>query len=69
MPEANLDSVYTSLAQAIAASGKQSELFLAMLSLRLIAHTGKWAVCEQAIAATLDDLQRHPAPPFQPQGD
>jgi hypothetical protein len=69
MPEANLDTVYTRLAQAVQASGTESELFLAMLSLRLIADSGKWAFCEQAIAATLDDLHRHPAPPFSTQGD
>lgn len=68
MPD-DLDTVYTALAQAVHASGRQSELFLAMLSLRLIAHSGNRAASEQAIAATLDDLRRHPAPPLSTQGD
>jgi|GEM_PF-4489085 len=69
MPDADLDAVYTSLAQAVHASGEQSELLLAMLSLRLVAHSGNWALCHEAIAATLDDLRRHPAAPVSTQGD
>jgi hypothetical protein len=75
MPEADLDTVYTALAQAVHASGGRSELYLAMLSLRLIAQSGNWAVCESAIANTLADLQAHPGagpmsrPIATPQGD
>lgn len=59
MQSADLDDVYTRLAAAIEASGERSELFLAMLVLRLAAASRDAKACEAAIDATLRDLQRH----------
>lgn len=61
MDDPSLDSVYTDLAQAIQASGARSELYLAMLSLRLIARAGDWPAAQDAIRRTLEDLAAHDA--------
>lgn len=57
MPDTDLDTVYTALAQAIQASGKRSELYLAMLSLRLIARSGNLGASLEAVHCTLEDLE------------
>ena len=54
-----LDQSYTALAQAIEQAGLQSELFLAMLSLKLITQQQSNVQTIEAISATLHDLQRH----------
>ena len=54
-----LDQSYTALAQAIGQAGLQSELFLAMLSLKLITQQQSNVQTIEAISATLKDLQRH----------
>ena len=62
MTPADLDEVYTRLANAIEASGPHSELFLAMLVLRLAGASGDPRACLDAISLTLQDLQRHEPP-------
>ena len=59
MRPADLDDVYTRLAAAIEASGDKSELFLAMLVLRLAAASRDPQACNAAIDQTLQDLRRH----------
>ena len=54
-----LDSAYTSLAQAIDKAGHQSELFLAMLSLKLITECSDSAKIAESISRVLHDLQTH----------
>jgi hypothetical protein len=55
----DLDNAYTSLAQAIHAAGQRSELFLAMLSLKLISQSEDAALMQQTIQSVLQDLQTH----------
>jgi hypothetical protein len=54
-----LDMTYTALAQAIHSAGEKSELFLAMLSLKLISQSDDAAQMQQAIQSVLQDLQTH----------
>lgn len=54
-----LDSVYTSLAQAIEQAGSKRELFLAMLSLKLITELDDISEVERSISRVLHDLQTH----------
>ena len=58
-----LDQSYTALAQAIGQAGPQSELFLAMLSLKLITQQQSNAQTLEAIKAALQDLKRHSTNP------
>ena len=55
----DLDQSYTALAQAIGQAGAQSELFLAMLSLKLITQQQNNLQNLDAISDTLLDLHRH----------
>ena len=55
----DLDQSYTALAQAIDQAGAHSELFLAMLSLKLITQQQNNLQNLDAISVTLRDLQRH----------
>jgi hypothetical protein len=55
----DLDHTYTALAQAIATAGAKSELFLAMLSLKLISQAEDVAHIQQCIQSVLQDLQTH----------
>lgn len=59
MQPADLDDVYTRLAAAIEASGDRSELFLAMLVLRMAGASQDAQACKEAIEQTLRDLRRH----------
>ena len=54
-----LDQSYTALAQAIGQAGLQSELFLAMLSLKLITQQQSNVQALETISDTLKDLQRY----------
>lgn len=60
MNAGDLDEVYTELADAIADAGPRSELFLAMLALRLIAGSGDAAACRAALRLTLQELRDQP---------
>jgi hypothetical protein len=55
----DLDSTYTALAQAVHAAGQRSELFLAMLCLKLISQSGDAALAQQNIQSALQDLKMH----------
>jgi hypothetical protein len=55
----DLDHAYTVLAQAIHAAGAKSELFLAMLSLKLISQAEDAAQMQQCIQTVLQDLHTH----------
>jgi predicted peroxiredoxin len=55
----DLDRTYTALAQAIHSAGAKSELFLAMLSLKLISQADDAARMQHAIESVLQDLQTH----------
>ncbi len=55
----DLDSIYTALAQAVHAAGERSELFLAMLSLKMISQSDDAAQVQQCIESVLHDLQTH----------
>ncbi len=55
----DLDNTYRALAQAVHSAGQQSELFLAMLSLKLIAQSEDAAQMQQAIESALQDLHTH----------
>lgn len=57
-----LDASYSALAQAVHAAGERSELFLAMLSLKLISQSDDAAQMQQNIQTTLQDLQLHERP-------
>ena len=59
----DLDSTYTSLAQAVHAAGARSELFLAMLSLKLVSQSDDAAQMQQCIQSVLHDLQTHEKAP------
>jgi hypothetical protein len=59
MQAADLDAIYTQLAAAIEASGDKSELYLAMLVLRLVGAAQDPQACTTAIEQTLADLKRH----------
>jgi hypothetical protein len=59
----DLDITYTSLAQAIQAAGQRSELFLAMLSLKLISQSEDSGKMQQCIQSVLQDLQTHERAP------
>lgn len=54
-----LDTTYSALAQAVHKAGARSELFLAMLSLKLISQTEDAALAQQNIQSVLQDLQIH----------
>jgi hypothetical protein len=54
-----LDTTYSALAQAVHAAGQRSELFLAMLSLKLISQSEDAALMQQSIQSVLQDLQTH----------
>ena len=56
-----MDTIYTSLAQAIDQAGSQSELFLAMLGLKLATEIGDSKAVERSIQSVLFDLQTHTA--------
>lgn len=60
MNPSDLDEVYTELANAIADSGPRSELFLAMLALRLIGASGDAVTCREALRRTLQELHAQP---------
>jgi non-ribosomal peptide synthetase component F len=59
MQAPDLDSTYTALAQAVHAAGGRSELFLAMLSLKLISQSDDAAQMRHCIQSVLNDLQTH----------
>ena len=59
MQARELDTTYTSLAQAIDQAGSNSELFLAMLCLKLAIDVGDSARVEHSIQAALQELQKH----------
>jgi ABC-type transporter MlaC component len=59
MQPSELDATYTQLAQAIHSAGPCSELFLAMLSLKLISQSNVPKAMQQTIADVLSDLQHH----------
>ena len=59
MQPSELDATYTQLAQAIHSAGPCSELFLAMLSLKLISQSSAPDTMQQTIAEVLSDLQHH----------
>ena len=59
----DLDSTYTALAQAVHAAGTRSELFLAMLSLKLMSQSDDAAHMQQCIQSVLHDLQTHEKEP------
>jgi hypothetical protein len=54
-----LDITYSALAQAVHAAGQRSELFLAMLSLKLISQSEDAALMQQSIQSVLQDLHAH----------
>ena len=54
-----LDTTYSALAQAVHAAGERSELFLAMLSLKLISQSDDAAQMQQYIQSVLQDFQTH----------
>lgn len=58
----DLDTIYSALAQAVHAAGTRSELFLAMLSLKLISQSDDAAQMQQNIQSVLQDLQTHEKP-------
>ena len=60
MKASDLDEVYTELANAIAGSGPRSELFLAMLALRLIGASDDAGACREALRRTLEELHSQP---------
>jgi hypothetical protein len=55
----DLDLTYSALAQAVHAAGVRSELFLAMLSLKLISQSEDAALMQQNIQSVLHDLNQH----------
>jgi hypothetical protein len=55
----DLDTTYSALAQAVHAAGQRSELFLAMLSLKLISQSEDAAQIQHTIQSVLQDLQTH----------
>ena len=59
----DLDSTYSALAQAVHAAGASSELFLAMLSLKLVSQSDDAAQMQQCIQSVLQDLQTHEKSP------
>lgn len=61
-----MDTIYTSLAQAIDKAGSQSELFLAMLSLKLATDIDDSKAVERSNQSVLLDLQTHT--PSTPKG-
>ena len=62
MQAPELDNVYTNLAQAIDKAGSKSELFLAMLALKLITELADAAQAEGIIASVLQEFQAHDKP-------
>ena len=54
-----LDNIYALLANAIDHAGDKSELFLAMLSLKLITQIEDSASANSSIQSVLQDLQTH----------
>ena len=54
-----LDTAYSDLAQAIAQAGAQSELYLAMLCLKLIAGSSEMESVQLNICTTLAALQSY----------
>jgi hypothetical protein len=62
MQATELDTAYTQLAQAIHSAGTKSELFLAMLCLKLICQSEDAQLIQQAIESTLQDLHTHESP-------
>ena len=54
-----LDTTYSALAQAVHTAGQRSELFLAMLSLKLISQSEDAVRMQQHIQSVLQDLQMH----------
>lgn len=54
-----LDEAYTALAQAIGKAGAKSELYLAMLSLKLISLQDDAGLMTTVIHSTLKNLQAH----------
>lgn len=54
-----MDTIYTSLAHAIDTAGSQSELFLAMLSLKLATEIDDSKAVECSIQSVLLDLKTH----------
>ncbi len=59
----DLDITYSALAQAVHAAGQRSELFLAMLSLKIISESENATQMQQCIQSVLQDLQRHEKAP------
>ncbi len=55
----DLDTTYSALAQAVHKAGARSELFLAMLSLKLMSQSEHAALMQQNIQSVLQDLQTH----------
>jgi hypothetical protein len=62
MQAPELDHVYTRLAQAIDKAGSKSELFLAMLALKLITEVADAAQAERIITSVLQQFQAHEKP-------
>ena len=58
----DLDTSYRALAHAVHAAGARSELFLAMLSLKLMSQSDDAALVQQNIQSVLQDLQTHEKP-------
>lgn len=54
-----LDTTYSALANAVHAAGARSELFLAMLSLKLISQSDDAVQAQKNIQSVLQDLQIH----------
>ncbi len=54
-----LDDTYTALAQAIGRAGPKSELYLAMLCLKLITLQPDAGLVKTTVNSTLDDLLAH----------
>ncbi len=54
-----LDTVYAALADAVHAAGARSELFLAMLSLKLMSQSDNATLAQENIQSVLQDLHKH----------
>ena len=62
----DLDDVYRALAEAVQACGPRSDVFLAMLSLRLLARQPDGPAALEAVAQTLREFELHEAQPPSP---
>lgn len=57
MTHQDLDSIYTQLADAILAAGDQRDLFLSMLSLKLLSQSEDFKASEATISEVLKALR------------